>query len=99
MSRMPKSIGISLNPYKNIRKTSGISTMALSLFAMITSLKRIAENLPFWKKKKYKEWGREEFKTYLTELLAAKESFQYNTWNTALLRALIENIDIVVSEE
>lgn len=42
---------------------------------------------------------REEFKTYLTELLAAKESFQYNTWNTALLRALIENIDIVVSEE
>ena len=72
--------------------------MALSLFAMITSLKRIAENLPFWKKK-YKEWGREEFKTYLTELLAAKELFQYNTWNTALLRALIENIDIVVSEE
>lgn len=42
---------------------------------------------------------REEFKTYLTELLAAKESFQYNTWNTALLRALIENNDIVVSEE
>lgn len=51
------------------------------------------------KRIEYKEWGREEFKTYLTELLAAKESFQYNTWNTALLRALIENIDIVVSEE
>ena len=64
----------------------------------IQATTEIAENLPFWKKK-YKEWGREEFKTYLTELLAAKESFQYNTWNTALLRALIENIDIVVSEE
>lgn len=24
---------------------------------------------------------------------------EYNTWNTALLRALIENIDIVASEE
>ena len=64
----------------------------------IQATTEIAENLPFWKKK-YKEWGRKEFKTYLTELLAAKESFQYNTWNTALLRALIENIDVVVSEE
>lgn len=60
----------------------------------VQSITEIAENLPFWKKK-YKEWGREEFKTYLTEVLAAKESFQYNTWNTALLKALIENIDIV----
>ena len=42
LSRMPKSMGISLNPYKNIRKTSGITTTALSLFAMIISSKKIA---------------------------------------------------------
>lgn len=92
---------------KFVRLRGGEAAIQIALrtnprFMLITyaiqATTEIAENLPFWKKK-YKEWGREEFKTYLTELLAAKESFQYNTWNTALLRALIENIDIVVSEE
>ena len=75
---------------KAIRQRLGLTQKAYA----VQSITEIAENLPFWKKK-YKEWGREEFKTYLTEVLAAKESFQYNTWNTALLKALIENIDIV----
>ena len=83
---------------QKLKRSAVLLKIAINKAYAIQATTEIAENLPFWKKK-YKEWGREEFKTYLTELLAAKESFQYNTWNTALLRALIENIDIVVSEE
>lgn len=55
----------------------------------------IAENISFWKEK-LTTWGEDSFRTYLLEVLASKESYQRNTWNTALLRALINNIDILL---
>ena len=54
----------------------------------------IAENVPFWKKKLV-EWGNVGFGDYLHECLISKEEFQRNTWNTALLRALLDNINVI----
>ena len=51
----------------------------------------IAENLLFWKEK-YFEWGEVEFRKYLQDCLRSKEKHQKNTWNTALLRALINDV-------
>lgn len=56
----------------------------------------ISENSFMWKMK-IQEWGEEEFKQYLQDCLKSKEQSQRNTWNTALLRALIENVEIVYS--
>ena len=56
----------------------------------------IAENLQFWKEK-YFEWGELEFVNYLKDCLRSKEKHQKNTWNTALLRALINDIGIFSS--
>ena len=56
----------------------------------------IAENLQFWKEK-YFEWGELEFVNYLKDCLRSKEKHQKNTWNTALLRALINDISIFSS--
>jgi hypothetical protein len=56
----------------------------------------IAENLQFWKEK-YFEWGELEFVNYLKDCLRSKEKHQKNTWNTALLRALINDISIFLS--
>ena len=56
----------------------------------------IAENLLLWKEK-YLEWGEAEFRKYLQDCLRSKEKYQKNTWNTALLRALINDISIFLS--
>lgn len=56
----------------------------------------ISENSYLWKRK-IREWGEEEFRQYLQECLVSREQSQRNTWNTALLRALIGNIEIVYS--
>ena len=53
----------------------------------------IAENLLFWKEK-YSEWGEVEFRGYLQDCLRSKEKYQKNTWNTALLRALINDVSV-----
>lgn len=53
----------------------------------------IAENLPFWKEK-YCEWGETGFEGYLQDCLKSKEKYQKNTWNTALLRAIITDVSI-----
>lgn len=60
----------------------------------IQATTEIAENIIFWRKK-YEEWGSAELREYLSEVLASKEVYQRNTWNTALLRALIEDIEMV----
>lgn len=60
----------------------------------IQATTEIAENILFWSEK-FKEWGKESFQEYLTDVLTSKEAYQRNTWNTALLRALIENLEIV----
>ena len=60
----------------------------------IQAATEIAENTPFWRKK-IAEWGEVCFAEYLRECLESKEGFQRNTWNTALLRALIENISVL----
>lgn len=54
----------------------------------------IAENIILWKLK-YKELGKEAFVIFLKECLQSKECYMKNTWNTALLRALINNIDVL----
>ncbi len=54
----------------------------------------IAENIILWKNK-CSELGKDEFALFLTECLQSKECYMKNTWNTALLRALINNIDIL----
>ena len=56
----------------------------------------IAENLLLWKEK-YLKWGEAEFRKYLQDCLRSKEKYQKNTWNTALLRALINDIRIFSS--
>lgn len=53
----------------------------------------ISENTSFWKKKLI-EWGETKFISYLHDCLISKEAFQRNTWNAALLRALIDNINV-----
>lgn len=60
----------------------------------IQAATEIAENVPFWKKK-IVEWGDVGFSDYIHECLVSKEAFQRNTWNTALLRALLDNINVI----
>ena len=54
----------------------------------------IAENLSLWIEK-YLEWGQEGLRSHLKDCLISKEKVHRNTWNAALLRALIENIEII----
>ena len=56
----------------------------------------ISENSFMWKSK-IQEWGSAEFRKYLQDCLISREQSQHNTWNTALLRALIENVEIIRS--
>lgn len=53
----------------------------------------IAENRTMWKNK-YDQLGGEGLIDILKESLESKEQYMRNTWNTALLRALIKNIDV-----
>ncbi len=74
-----------LNSHFNLYKLSKIYSIQAST--------EIAENTVFWKQK-YIFWGKKEFKEYLSDCLSSKEKYQKNTWNTALLRAIIENVEI-----
>lgn len=64
----------------------------------IQAATEISENSYMWKRK-LSEWGESEFKEYLCDCLISKERSQRNTWNTALLRALIDNIGIIAQFE
>ncbi len=78
------------------RLTKHIKLYKLDKAYAIQAATEIAENIVFWKEK-MKEWGEEQLKKHLSEVLESKEAFQRNTWNTALLRALIENIEFLNS--
>lgn len=54
----------------------------------------ICENMQLWHNI-FSKKGQEGLKSYLKECLESKELLQKNTWNTALLRALIDNIEII----
>lgn len=55
----------------------------------------ITNNLHFWKKQLNTD-GEDAFKSYLVECLKSREVHQKNTWYTALLRALIDNVNIII---
>ena len=76
------------------RLNSHFSLYDLSKAYATQATTEIAENITIWEKK-YKEWGKEILRKYLQECLESKEVYQRNTWNTALLRALIEDIDVL----
>lgn len=76
------------------RLTKHMELYELNRAYAIQATTEIAENILFWREK-LEVWGKEAFKEYLVEVLASKESYQRNTWNTALLRALIEDVEIV----
>ena len=57
----------------------------------------IAENVLLWKNK-YIELGKESLIALLSEGLHSRETWMKNTWNTALLRALIDNVEVLRSD-
>lgn len=60
----------------------------------IQATSEISENQKLWKKL-LTNFGEDYLKQYLAECLDSKEDIQKNTWNTALLRALINDINIL----
>lgn len=87
---------INPNLEKNLysRLTKHFKTYCLGQAYAIQASTEIAENIILWKHK-YKELGKELFVIFLKECLQSKECYMKNTWNTALLRALINNIDVL----
>lgn len=67
---------------------------ALAKAYAIQAATEISENSYMWKRK-LNEWGENAFREYLCDCLISKEKSQRNTWNTALLRALIMNVGII----
>ena len=55
----------------------------------------IAENMSLWKNK-YNDLGEKAFIMFLTECLQSRELYMKNTWSTALLRALINNVKVLI---
>lgn len=76
------------------RLNSHFTLYGLSKAYATQATTEIAENITMWEKK-YKEWGKEVLRKYFQECLESKEVYQCNTWNTALLRALIDNIEVL----
>lgn len=81
-----------MNPVLFQRLKKHMQLYSLEKAYAIQAATEIAENVPFWKKK-IAEWGDVGFSDYLRECLLSKEAFQHNTWNTALLRALLDNLN------
>ena len=79
-----------------LRLNSHFSLYGLSKAYATQATTEVAENISMWERK-YNEWGKEVLQKHLQECLESKELYQRNTWNTALLRAIIENIDIFSS--
>lgn len=55
----------------------------------------IAESIHAWQKIEINE-GAEKLKYFFTECLISREEFQKNTWHTALLRALINDVTVIL---
>lgn len=76
------------------RLTKHFETYRLGQAYAVQASTEIAENIILWRNK-YKELGKDAFVIFLNECLQSKEYYMKNTWNTALLRALINNVDIL----
>lgn len=79
------------------RLNSHFLLYGLSKAYAVQAITEIAENITMWEKK-YREWGAQVLQKYLQECLESKEFCQRNTWNTALLRALIDDIQVLRAE-
>lgn len=75
-----------------LRLKNHFDTYKLGKAYAIQASTEIAENTMIWKRK-YNE-GKTELKSLLEECLKSRENYMKNTWNTALLRALIKNIEV-----
>lgn len=82
------------NPSLYQRLMNHMELYKLNKAYAIQASTEIAENNLFWRKK-YESWGREGLIKHLSEVLSSKEAYQLNTWNTALLRALIEDVELL----
>ena len=78
--------------YSRLKKH--FKTYRLGQAYAIQASTEIAENIILWKHK-YKKLGKEVFVIFLKECLQSKECYMKNIWNTAFLRALINNIDVL----
>ena len=56
----------------------------------------IAESLALWRKIVRQSGGSKTLKNFFTECLMSRECFQKNTWYTALMRALINDVEIIL---
>ncbi len=77
-----------------LRIKTHMDLYALNKAYAVQATTEIAENISFWRNC-YDDWGKDKFSMYLSDSLKSKENFQKNTWKTALIRALINNVDIV----
>lgn len=84
------------NPQLYSRMKKHMSLFGLQKAYSIQSATEIAEYRELWKVHRL-EWKKKAFEEYLRASLESKERFQRNTWHTALLRALIKNIDLLIN--
>lgn len=83
-----------INEELYFRLKNHFEMLELSKAYAIQAATEIAENLSLWIDK-YSEWGPERLCSHLKDCLISKEKVQRNTWNAALLRALIDDIEII----
>ena len=82
------------NPVLYERLVKHLKLFGLSKAYAIQAATELSENEQLWKSQ-YTKWGQQAFCEHLTDCLFSREKVQYNTWHTALLRALIQNVSLI----
>lgn len=82
------------NPLLYERLVEHLKLFHLSKAYAVQAATELSENEELWKTQ-YQNWGHQAFCEHLIDCLASRERIQHNTWNTALLRALIENAHLI----
>lgn len=82
------------NPLLYERLVEHLKLFHLSKAYAVQAATELSENEQLWKSQ-YTKWGQHIFCEHLKECLFSREKVQYNTWHTALLRALIENVSLI----
>ena len=83
-----------LNPSLYERLVSHLALFQIPKAYAIQAATEISESEQLWKTQ-IQKWGLAAFCEHLNECLASREQTQYNTWHTALLRALIKNVHLI----
>lgn len=83
-----------VNKEMYFRLKNHFEMLELSKAYAVQAATEIAENMSLWIEK-YLEWGQEGLRAHLKDCLISKEKVHRNTWNAALLRALIDDIEII----